>query len=697
MNKRIVSVIQELSNLENRITIGDLAQKYEVSQRTIRNDLNAIEAMLKEHQLESLQLEKGGWIRCAESFPELLHFLDEKDFYEYRLSKEERKRIASALLVNASGFLTLLELAEYMSVSRATIIGDLDTIKAFIQENNLNVHSHPSKGLRIEGSESQKRIFLMNLIHQDPKGEEKDLVEKLLVSDSELKGVIGKILYEQEHRYESFLGDQSFQKILMYLVIMTCRIQQGKYIEQQEYDGNRKYEMAAAILKYVSQYCRIAVNEDEVFFLCELLASSRYIKQKFSDQDSFRMQMVARMFIEQVSEAIGMDLNGDYDFFENLSNHMEAVFGSIPITYDKNPVIDQVLEEHQEIRRIVESKSSVIEEAIGRKITQEELSYIIVHVCAAIERKKNKEISFQVIVACHAGIGTSQLLLEKLKKQFNFQILDVVSSHEAKNLTPDQADFVISTVPLKECQIQHITVSPMLQDTDYLTIGNMIDRLRNSRRLPSREQKKKLSGKELMERIVPVLYEKVPEAAGELVKELGSIVSEFFQEPSEKEEHRYTPYLYQLLPPSHIQLQVRCENWEEAVRRSAQPLLQLDYIEERYIDAMIQNIKENGPYIVLSKGFAFPHEGISQGTKKLGMNLIRLEHPVNFDAQERDPVEFVCCLSATDHNTHLKAFFHLVNLLKKEEFKEELRKSKTPEELAEVIKRYEQILLTEEG
>jgi hypothetical protein len=29
-----------------------------------------------------------------------------------------------------------------------------------------------------------------------------------------------------------------------------------------------------------------------------------------------------------------------------------------------------------------------------------------------------------------------------------------------------------------------------------------------------------------------------------------------------------------------------------------------------FIYAMIANIEENGPYIVLSKGFAVPHEGI---------------------------------------------------------------------------------------
>lgn len=49
---------------------------------------------------------------------------------------------------------------------------------------------------------------------------------------------------------------------------------------------------------------------------------------------------------------------------------------------------------------------------------------------------------------------------------------------------------------------------------------------------------------------------------------------------------------------------------------------------------MIHNIEENGPYIVLTKGFALPHEGIDKGVRITGLNLLRLSRPVNFDAEE---------------------------------------------------------------
>ena len=689
MNKRIVSIIQELSEQEKCVNISDLAEKYEVSERTIRNDLNTINDILRKHKLDMVKLEKGGQIIRGDGFSDVLSYVDEKDFYAYKLSKEERKKIASVLLISSLGFITLSDIADYMAVSRATVINDLEEIKNYIKKGNLAVHSHPNKGLRIEGAESDKREFLVRLLNYNPEMAKEDVVRKQIAVEEGTRTVLDKILREQEHVHESFLNDASFQKTIIYLGIMVSRIGQGEYIEVREKKRNSKYAMACDVAKYIGQYCHMSITEDEIQYLSEFLASGRYMKQKEYEKDSVKTQMTVRMFIEAVSEELGINLNRDYDFFENLSNHLDGSLSAVHADYERNPVIEKVVEENEEVRHAVRKNAHIIQQYAGRDLTETELGYITVHVCAAMERKKNKEIAFHVIVACHAGIGTSCLLQEKLKKHFNFQIIDTVSSHEARSLKEGQADFVVSTVPLKECRIEHITVSPLLKDEDYIRIGNMVDRLRESRNLPLRESRKKRTAKELMGKIAPCIYDIAPGEAGELVRRIGAIVTDYFEESPEADDEMYAPCLYQLLLPSRIQLDVMCRDWRQAIDKSAEILLRSDCIEERYVSAMIRNIEENGPYIVISKGFALPHEGVDQGTKKLSMSLIRLKQPVAFGAGERDPVEFVCCLSAVDHKTHLKAFFHLVNLLKKEEFKEELRRCRLPEEMAEVIKKYE--------
>ena len=163
MNNRIISIIKDLCEIEKNITIEDLAQKYTVSQRTIRNDLSTINDMLKENELDEIELIAGGSIQRKQSFTNMNYFLTEQDLYSYKLSKEERIAVASVLLINSSKYITLSTIADNLFVSRATIINDLDEIKNYIHCFGLEVTSHPNKGLRVEGKESDKRLFLMRL------------------------------------------------------------------------------------------------------------------------------------------------------------------------------------------------------------------------------------------------------------------------------------------------------------------------------------------------------------------------------------------------------------------------------------------------------------------------------------------------------------------------------------------------------
>ncbi len=444
-------------------------------------------------------------------------------------------------------------------------------------------------------------------------------------------------------------------------------------------------------MKYITQYFDITTTTDEIYYLTDILNKCRYSKKTEFDTASVQVQMLTRRFISKVSEYLSVSLENDYEFFESLSDHMESMMAASAENFPANDVLQEIVEENEDIKDAVMASLGPIETFAGRKLTENEILYIIIHVCAAMERKKNKDVAFHVVVSCHAGIGTSHLLMERLKKHFNFHIVDIISSHAASDVTPEKADLIISTVPLKNVQVEHVVVSPIMTDEDYIRVGNKIDALRNSRNISSRVETNALTAKGLIEILSPIVMEQIPDEAlaKDLMKTLRKEIRGYFRQTAEVEQEIFVPYLHHLLNADHIQLDVECSDWKDSIRQSALPLLKDYYIEERYIDAMIQNVEENGPYIVISPGFALAHEGIEAGSVQVGMNLIRLAEPVAFDADEYDPVEFVCCLSAIDHKTHLKALFNLVNLLANNSFKEEMRQAKSPEELAGIIERYE--------
>ncbi len=695
MNKRIVSIINDLAT-DRKVSLDQLSQYYNISKRTLRNDINSINLLLIENGLYPISLEKEFVIRQSD-FGRIVQLIPQQDLYSYKLSREERSFLAASILVSSSDYITLSIIAELLYVSRATIIKDLDLIKQILTAADLELISYPNKGLWVQGKESLKRKFILSLIQkkqtflpEEETGKAKGKAKFSLLAGNVI--TICKIITEQEKLHGFHLTEESYQLITNYIRVMIQRNKLGEYMEPQGYPSTgKRYRMAQDILKYISQYCNISFTEDEILFLGKMLEEVRYLKQKgYIDRNTIKTQLLTRKLIENVSIELDINLSDDYDFYENLSNHLHSMFNNKVNYLPNNNAFRDIVKNNQDILAAVKKHTSLFLPYIKREIEEIELIYITIHICAAIERKKNKDVAFHVVLACNGGIGTSQLLLARLKKHFNFKVVDIVSFHEAVLITPEQADLIISTVPLKECKTEHIVISPLLNDEDYIRVGSKIDNIRNRRHLPIRKEKKEITVKGIIKSVKPVLHKYLSEAELPCMDEIKRCLENYLGEKDTGDV--YSPYLHHLLTADFIALDVECADWREAVKRSAEFLLKKGYIEERYIDAMIHNIEENGPYVIISEGFAFPHEGLEMGTLKLGMSFIRLKTPVSFGDEAFNPIDFVCCLSAVDQKSHLKAFFNLVNMLQNKEFKKALREAVDAEAAAEIIERYEYML-----
>ena len=689
MNKRsreILSTLIQKKEYGQAAYMKELAEQFGVSTRTIRNDLEQINEFLNKNKLSGVSLGKQGVIETGKDMERARQYLFRDDFYSYKLERHERKMFMATLLICEKDYRTLSDLADCMYVSRSTVIQDLDGLKAFFKRHKLYVVSHSNKGLILEGEEKNKRLLLLSMIKSNESVyREAPVFERLICSlkeecrvDMEDLKTMEKVINLAEHFSGRFLTDTSFTNLKYFLVLSLYRMRLKMYAEQDS-KKNSKYEMAGYILKQLSDFAGIEVVEEEVKFLGRILNEMRYIKKTTSNQEIVKMQVITRTFIEHVSIDIDLNLQGDYIFYENLINHLESMFSSAIQDNTVNSVVTEVLERYPKIQEAVQNNVSVLEEYIGRKLNEVEISYIVVHICAAMERNKNATERYSVILVCNGGIGTSQLLLARLKKYFNFDVADIIPAHDLKNADIDEADVILSTVAL-DTDMEYIQVDPLLNDEDCINVGKKLSRLKGSQKEIRKPTVKEKPEAAHMKRIKEILAENTsPE---QMVFQIEEVVNEFYHK-------EVSMPLLAMLPSEAVRLNVSCESWQEAVRQSAQYLLRNGCIEERYISSMIENVEKNGPYILVAPGFALPHEALNAGAKKVGMSLIRLAEPVVFGKPEFDPVEWVCCLSAINKETHLKAMFHLVNLFHNQKFRDEIRDVGSGEEVYNAIKRYE--------
>ncbi len=111
-------------------------------------------------------------------------------------------------------------------------------------------------------------------------------------------------------------------------------------------------------------------------------------------------------------------------------------------------------------------------------------------------------------------------------------------------------------------------------------------------------------------------------------------------------------------------------------------------MEPRFVDAMIEVVKEFGPYIVLAPGFAMPHAKAEAGCLKTSMSLITLSEPVEFGNPENDPVYVVAALTAKDHNEHIGALSQLADVLSNDTVVDELAAANSVEEILAIVNSY---------
>ena len=134
-----------------------------------------------------------------------------------------------------------------------------------------------------------------------------------------------------------------------------------------------------------------------------------------------------------------------------------------------------------------------------------------------------------------------------------------------------------------------------------------------------------------------------------------------------------------------ILLNIDASDWEDAIRKAAQPLVAEKKVTESYVDDIIVGVKNNGPYIVLTEHVALPHARPESGALESAIGVATLKTPVEFGNEANDPVKYLFTLSAKDSSQHLSALSELAGLFEDKEFFNLLDNSNNPKEIMEYI------------
>ena len=696
MNERVYEMLRFLlTNRSRAISIESLCKKLDVSSRTIKNYLAIIEDFLTGNGVKGLLTVEGGNVVFngrKEQVSYLLNLALKEDFYEYKLSPEERQFIICLSLLWADEPITLAQFNTLLFASRATLIKDIDNVTKYLHENGIEFHVNKHRGFLLNISECQRRDAVLTLIRNKS-------ISIIDLFNANTFNICARFFRHKinmdfychdaeealtlvEKDYNFSLTDAKFYKILLILCITIARLSDFKGIRSTVSEiihSNDVYMRIAEFLLNSVCLHNYTMDKDILYLASKLKEVGLTKADGFSQERMINFYIIVKSFLHKLSITYGVSLSHDYKLQEFLTSHITGVYKR----HQKGEIIDnplktQLMERYSDDFLVLNQSIDVIEESIGIKFDDNEKCFILIHIIAALERVKQNTKIPNVIIVCDSGLGTSVLFTQMVKKYFKFNILAVLSFHNLKKeiLTDAEAfekncDFILSTIPLYGITKPWLQVGAMLTSEDLKRIHQLITDVSGLSQYFAEDNACKKDIKQ------------------DISRDRSAVSPQNEDSQKKDSDFKDNEFLWKTISSQDILLNKCVSDWKEAIITAARPLIRRHKITENYMHCMVNNIVKYGPYIVFAPGVAIAHANSEDGALEFGISLLRLSEPVRFGHKENDPVDIIVAFSLEDADKHKAFLFSMMNIFCNKNATQELRNAKTRKMIIDILKKYE--------
>ncbi|OCN05177.1 hypothetical protein A4S06_01995 [Erysipelotrichaceae bacterium MTC7] len=428
------------------------ADLFQVSQATIRNDLDCVEPWFDNHQLH----------------------------------------------INRTPGLGIELLGDEVSYRQA-MTAILNESLASRQDTHIDMYN--SQSLLDEVFTSDEGIF--NLLNQDI------LKEVLEIFDHH-----GKELGLLQYAQSSYIGLLIHLVIAIDRIQKHEEIKENEYVVEMMIE-DISYQQATKLKTIIDERFAIVMPETEIAFIAMHMKAAKLTTRQASEPSEL-LELYSEdeilAFIDQMiatlPEPYDVLLKNDDELMMGMIAHLRPTLirlkHNMPIY---NPLLEEVKAQYGTMFDYAKQASQVLEHTYNYRLPEGEIAYIAMHLGAAIERSKrtkpmNKHICVGIV--CASGIGVSALLQAKLSK--------IVDSHvHLETLSLDQVhqqnhmcDLLVSTIALPN-EVQAITINPLLPLDDENRVKDAISKTRVTTRYKSQMRKNQSSVDQLANTVLDVL------------------------------------------------------------------------------------------------------------------------------------------------------------------------------------------------
>lgn len=702
LDQRCMTILTKMVHAPSHVSPQELMEELQISKRTVYYDIDKINSWLKDQGLDELKyVRAAGFFLDEEEKQQIkqrLHSFDKAGSYEF--SRKERMAWTAILILTREKTIYLQDLMDKLGVSRSTLLADIKELKKQLSQFQVQLNFHKPSGYYIAGEEQHKRKMLIHFLSQVLTNRGwNDLLSEVQLTIQDTPGLSPEMfqrtdletIYEILNESESFSGvhytDEVMETLSAHIFMLIKRFNQEKYIkmdpvEKQVIKETKEYTAAQFICRKIESGFHIEVPDDEACYLATYLLGAKisdYDTHELENQDLDILKSMAVRMVDDFQKYACVFFQNRKELERNLLIHLKPAYFRIKYGIElENPLSKSVQESYQDLFILTKKVVHHFEYVLGKKVSDDEAAYIAMHFGGWIDKEGVRvEARKKAAVVCASGIGTSRILQKQIEDLMPFvDVAHVYTVREYEKASLADLDFVISTTPVSRKKVPVFIVNPILNPSEK---ESLLKQVQASEKRPKSEN-------------IDALMDIIRNHAD--IKDENMLIQElkvYYQSNKEtKSEVDQKPMLNEVLTADKIQFADSAASWQEALQMASQPLLADQSISQNYIDAMIENVKEMGPYIVIAPGIALPHARPEAGVNKLGMSFLQLKESCAFSEKPEHQVRLFFVLAAIDNETHLKALSQLSKMLSDSDNLEKLQKADTAADVLEIINQYSQ-------
>lgn len=491
MDLRTLMIIKLLLHSETNLTIEMIAEKLDLSERTIYKELTNVKAELRKFHLSLISKSKEG-VHIEGTLENIVALKEyvETNRVDTEWNAKNRVDMLCLMLLSEQEVMKATSMSVLLNVSVATIRNDLKDVETKLKSYHLNLTSKKGEGYLVEGEYIQMAALATNIfmtyiddstfygIFQKNKEYPSLYITKILKEYGyldilkRLRTRIGDILITGFNT----LSDVKFEELVMMIMQIIQYHKTGKLLEMdhlKETLDEKTKTYTNLIKEALEMEFHIVLKQYEITYLQWMIYI--HIQNKIVHQET----ETRWYFVNKTKELIllferrmKMTLDIENDFYDMVVEHLfGAVSRAKGTIYIQNPLRSDIEKNYSEILKEVDACLKIVFPEY--QFSQDEISFLTLYFAAAVEKSTQRVID--ALIVCTSGMGSSKMLESRLEKEIpEINIRKTVSLMQLEQEELENYDFIFSTVPIDLSKDLYMTVSPLLSDKEIIKIKNLV-------------------------------------------------------------------------------------------------------------------------------------------------------------------------------------------------------------------------------